>query len=118
MFPSFSRALKDLTSSPSMSAPKAWTVSNIIWEEDTLRLSTESSAQHPFTIRDVLLDYGLLIVGQKIGSRVNQFTKQVAFRPGIFHQTNRASIFSVSNAISVVTVKPMPKFSTAASVVP
>ena len=117
MFPSFSRALMDLTSSPSMSAPKAWTVSNIIWEEDTLRLSAESSARHHFTIPDILLDYGLLIVGQKIGTRGNQVTKQVAVRPGIFHQTNRASIFSVPTAISVVTVKPLPRFSAAASVV-
>ena len=69
----------DLTSLPLMSAPRAWTVSNIIWEEDTLRLSTESRARHHFTIQGVLPDYGLLIVGQKIGTRVNQFTKQVAF---------------------------------------
>ena len=83
----------DLTSLPSMSAPRAWTVSNIIWEEDTPRLSTESSAQHPFTIRDVLLDYGLLIVGQKIGSRVNQFTKQVDFL--VFFTKPIEPVFSV-----------------------
>ena len=83
----------DLTSLPSMSAPRAWTVSNIIWEEDTLRLSTESRARHHFTIQGVLPDYGLLIVGQKIGTRVNQFTKQVAFL--VFFTKPIEPVFSV-----------------------
>ena len=46
-------------------------------------------------MREVPLDDGLLLVGQKIVAQRNQVTEQVAARPGILQQTNRAGVFSV-----------------------
>ena len=46
-------------------------------------------------MQEVPLDDGLLLVGQKIVAQRNQVTEQVAARPGILQQTNRAGVFSV-----------------------